>query len=395
LRDDAFPSRLRTDALTARAGTLLGACMFVAFVTGLASHLAQHPAWGLAYPTRPVQLYRVTQGVHVASGLACIPLLLVKLWSVYPRLWAWPPVRGVVHAAERLSLLVLVGSAVLQLFSGLTNIFYWYPWPFFFTTAHYWTAWVLAGSVMLHVAIKWPRIAAGWRTRLEPARVPVPDEPARDEPVPDEPVPDAPAATPGGLSRRGLLTATVAAAGTVALVTVGETVRPLAALDLLAARRPATGPQRLPVNRTARAAGVTAAARDAGYRLEISGRVRTPVQLTLAELRALPQRTAALPIACVEGWSTEATWTGVPIHVLLDLAGAPASARMRVQSIERFGRYGTSTLEADAARDRLTLLALRLNGDELAIDHGFPCRLIAPDLPGVLQTKWVRRVEVL
>jgi DMSO/TMAO reductase YedYZ molybdopterin-dependent catalytic subunit len=45
--------------------------------------------------------------------------------------------------------------------------------------------------------------------------------------------------------------------------------------------------------------------------------------------------------------------------------------------------------------DPLTLLALLLDGEPLAIDHGYPCRLIAPDRPGVLQTKWVSRLEVL
>jgi DMSO/TMAO reductase YedYZ molybdopterin-dependent catalytic subunit len=46
------------------------------------------------------------------------------------------------------------------------------------------------------------------------------------------------------------------------------------------------------------------------------------------------------------------------------------------------------------ARDPLTLLALRLNGEELSPDHGYPARLIAPNRPGVLQTKWVGRLEV-
>jgi DMSO/TMAO reductase YedYZ molybdopterin-dependent catalytic subunit len=43
----------------------------------------------------------------------------------------------------------------------------------------------------------------------------------------------------------------------------------------------------------------------------------------------------------------------------------------------------------------LTLLALRVNGEVLHPDHGFPCRIIAPSRPGVLQTKWVTRLEVL
>ena len=47
------------------------------------------------------------------------------------------------------------------------------------------------------------------------------------------------------------------------------------------------------------------------------------------------------------------------------------------------------------ADDPLSLLALDLDGDPLSLDHGYPCRLIAPSRPGVLQTKWVRRIEVL
>ena len=50
---------------------------------------------------------------------------------------------------------------------------------------------------------------------------------------------------------------------------------------------------------------------------------------------------------------------------------------------------------ANFADDPLTLLALQLNGEPLAIDHGYPGRLIAPNRPGVLQTKWVSRLEVM
>ena len=57
------------------------------------------------------------------------------------------------------------------------------------------------------------------------------------------------------------------------------------------------------------------------------------------------------------------------------------------------GAYRTSVLPA--SHTHATLLALRLNGERLALDHGFPCRIIAPSRPGVLQTKWVHRLEVL
>ena len=164
------------------------------------------------------------------------------------------------------------GRAIFQLLTGLQNIFYWYSWPFFFTTVHYWTAWVLAGSVLLHVSIKWIEIRNGWSSRLtesSPAATPS----------------DAATACrslryrasrshePAGLSRRGLLVGVAAGIGVVAATTVGETLRPLSALDVLGPRRPNIGPQQLPINRTARAAGVRAAATDPAYRLAITGRV--------------------------------------------------------------------------------------------------------------------------
>ena len=50
-------------------------------------------------------------------------------------------------------------------------------------------------------------------------------------------------------------------------------------------------------------------------------------------------------------------------------------------------------MAAPHVRSPLTLLATRLNGQVLDADHGYPVRLIAPDRPGVLQTKWVQRVR--
>src|SRR5690242_756282 len=88
LREGAFPSKLRTTRLTSQLGIALGLCFGVCFLTGLISHFIQHPAAWFWWPSRPVGLYRVTQGVHVATGLATVPLLGVKLWSVYPRLFS-------------------------------------------------------------------------------------------------------------------------------------------------------------------------------------------------------------------------------------------------------------------------------------------------------------------
>ena len=107
------------------------------------------------------------------------------------------------------------------------------------------------------------------------------------------------------------------------------------------------------------------------------------------------QQTSGLPIACVEGWSAHGEWTGVRLRDLLDAVGAPRGVAVAITSLQEHGPYRVTHLPSQYADDDLTLLALALEGEPLSIDHGYPCRLIAPNRPGVLQTKWVSRVEVL
>ncbi|MGZ6748772.1 MAG: molybdopterin-dependent oxidoreductase, partial [Nocardioides sp.] len=157
--------------------------------------------------------------------------------------------------------------------------------------------------------------------------------------------------------------------------------------------RSGDGPQGIPINKSARAARVTTTATSPSYLLTVShGDTRRT--FTRAELLALPQSTHELPIACVEGWSASGTWTGVPVRDLLDLVDAPAGSEVAVTSLQQGGYYGHTTLPGNFADDRRTLLALALDGQPLALDHGYPARLIAPDRPGVLQTKWVTSLEV-
>ena len=97
----------------------------------------------------------MTQGLHVATGIASIPLLFAKLWTVYPKLFEWPPITGVAHAIERIALVPLIAGALFLLFTGLENINLWYPWKFNFPIAHYWAAWTTIGALIVHVGAKW------------------------------------------------------------------------------------------------------------------------------------------------------------------------------------------------------------------------------------------------
>jgi DMSO/TMAO reductase YedYZ molybdopterin-dependent catalytic subunit len=184
-------------------------------------------------------------------------------------------------------------------------------------------------------------------------------------------------------------------AGALTLATVGQTIRPLRHLAVLAPRLPTQGPQGYPVNQAFSATGIPEGDVDeARYTLSVEGNVAQPLRLTLDDLRRLPQHEATLPIQCVEGWSFSARWRGVRFRDLLAQAGAAQDAEATVESLQGGGIYGTSPLNRDQAHDRDTLLALELDGEPLALDHGFPLRLIAPNRPGVQQTKWVNKVVV-
>jgi hypothetical protein len=296
-REGAFRSRLHDERVGAWLGIALGVAFGVCFVTGVLSHLIQHPPTWFGWPPRPAGLYRVTQGVHVATGIASIPLLLAKLWAVYPRLWRWPPFRSPAHLLERLSLVPLVAGSVFLLASGVISITTWYPWPFSFPAAHYWASWITVGGLIVHIGAK----ASATRRALARAASPPPSN--------------------GGLTRRAFLGTVGAALGAITIATVGQTVRPLRGLSVLAPRDPAVGPQGFPVNKSARGARVVGPATDPAYRLLIEGAVRRPQALALEDLRRLPVTEAKLPIACVDGWSATARWRGVPVRELVDLAG--------------------------------------------------------------------------
>jgi hypothetical protein len=384
-------------------GRLLGLGFLVCFGTGLLSHFLQDPLPGMAFLTRPIWLYRLTQGLHVGVGTALIPLLLAKLWTVYPLLFQWPPVRTVGGVLERAAIALLVAASFIQLGTGLTDTFQWYPQPFRFRETHFALAWALVGTLAIHIGVKLPIITRWWRRArsVDAAGMLLPVAEGEGDLRPEPRVKgvtgflqrriDGAPTPPAAVSRRAVLLGTGLASVAVVAVTGGETLPALAPFNVLAPRRLRYGPQGLPVNRTAAQAKVQRTAYDPAWRLTVSGPERSVV-LSLDDLRSMPQTDAGLPISCVEGWSTQAQWRGVPVRDLAELVGA----RDHEWLIRSFatGSYSSTILQREFAEDPLTLVALELNGAVLHVDHGYPARLISPARPGVLQTKWLTALEV-
>lgn len=401
-------SPLRGLWLTSVFGAVLLVTLPIVTVTGLLSYIAYGPQFGQAipadvgflklptfdWPTDPSWLYRLNQGLHVGLGLVLIPVVLAKLWSVIPRFFAWPPARSVAQLLERVSLILLVGGLLFEIVTGVLNIQYDYIFGFSFYTAHYYGAWVFIAGFVLHIAIKFPKMLAGLRSRS--MREVLRTSRADTEPDPYEPDGLAPAdpAEPT-ISRRGALALVGGGAVFIAVLTAGQTIGGWtrhAALLLPRGRDSGNGPNDFPVNRTAWAAGITDDVTGDSWRLTLLGD-RGPMQLDRVELSALPQHTAVLPIACVEGWSTVQTWTGVRLRDLAALAGVAEPAPALVSSIERFGAFNHAMLQANQVAHPDSLLALKVNDVDLSLDHGFPARIIVPALPGVHNTKWVGSID--
>jgi DMSO/TMAO reductase YedYZ molybdopterin-dependent catalytic subunit len=184
----------------------------------------------------------------------------------------------------------------------------------------------------------------------------------------------------------------------IGLLTVGQSVGgPLRWAALLAPHgQDVRSPDDFQVNQTAASAGIGQAETGDGWRLTLGGDGqpgRAPVVLRRADLLGMAQHTASLPIACVEGWSTDdQVWTGVRLRDLAALAGVRRPSSVLVESLERGGAFSRVVLSAGQVRDPDSLLALRVNGADLTPDHGYPARVIVPASPGVHNTKWVARL---
>ncbi|MEU2912479.1 molybdopterin-dependent oxidoreductase [Streptomyces massasporeus] len=408
MRDDPHDPRLPTSPgfwrsplrgpwFTSVLGLVLLTGITVLFVTGLLSYAAYNPNLSpvndktpdkgilgfylFAWPTNPHWLYRLNQGVHVTLGITLIPVLLAKLWSVVPRLFTLPPARSLAHALERVSLLLLVGGGLFEFVTGVLNVQLDYVFPGSFYPLHFYGAWVFIAAFVAHALLKTPTALRNLRRMRE-------EKDDLVSPRPTEPT----------VSRRGALWFVGGGSLLLFVTTVGQNFGgPLRRTALLAPHgggEPGSGPNGFQINKTAAYAGIdTAETAEDTWRLVVTGRTGT-IRLSRAQLAELPLYSSALPIACVEGWSTpDQWWRGVRLRDLAALVGYEDDPPdVFVESLQRRGAFRKAALRANQVADPRSLLALYVNGEELSPDHGHPARIIVPAAPGVLNTKWVARM---
>ena len=408
-RPSIWRSPLRGPWLTSALGLVLLWGLPVVFLTGLFSNAAYNPwlngnvvlqgrsrspldFYLFTWPAHPSWLYAVNEGIHVSLGLALIPAIIVKLWSVTPRLASPPPLSSPARALERLSLLFLVSGILFELVTGVLFEEYWVPYHFDFTSAHYYGAWVFFGALVAHTVVKFSTMRSALRTRGSLARVLRTDlehtlpEPPEDLARAQSLVPAAPSRPT--MSRRALLGVTAAGSALLGVQGIAQSVGgPIRALAFLLPRgsKPGTGPNDFPVNGSYAALGLPADT-IAHWKLRVLSNDGQRLELTRAELqRRFELHTYSLPLACREGWSTTQRWTGVRLADLAAAVGLHESVAVFLDALDG----GTATLAANQVAADESLLALNVNGVPISLDHGYPARVIVPGEIAINCLKWV------
>ncbi|HMD43677.1 MAG TPA: molybdopterin-dependent oxidoreductase [Candidatus Acidoferrum sp.] len=130
----------------------------------------------------------------------------------------------------------------------------------------------------------------------------------------------------------------------------------------------------------------------ADWRLSVDGMVARPGTFSLAQLKSYPSRSQITQLACEEGWSYIAEWTGVPLSHVLELVGIhPQASYVVYFSIDP--DWWESIDMADALHPQ-TFIAYGLNGDELPVGNGGPLRLRLPRQLGYKSVKFITHMTV-
>ena len=140
----------------------------------------------------------------------------------------------------------------------------------------------------------------------------------------------------------------------------------------------------------------------ANYRLRVSGLVKTPLELTLDQLRAMPSRTQITRHDCVEGWSCIGKWKGVQLSHVLNQVQLKPNARYLVftcadeleKTLDGTGRYYESHDLINSFHPQ-TILAYDMNGAPLTVPHGAPLRLRVERQLGYKMAKYVMKIEAV
>lgn len=128
------------------------------------------------------------------------------------------------------------------------------------------------------------------------------------------------------------------------------------------------------------------------WTLEVTGKgIVRPLYLSYNELKRMGQKREKVLLICPGFFADYAEWEGVPLETVLDRACVGSDyEKVVVKSIDGYKK----SFSREQVDQRLIFLALKVNGEVLPKEHGFPARLVAKDLYGDRWVKWITSIEV-
>jgi DMSO/TMAO reductase YedYZ molybdopterin-dependent catalytic subunit len=150
------------------------------------------------------------------------------------------------------------------------------------------------------------------------------------------------------------------------------------------------------------------------WKLAVDGLVRTPLALSLADIKARPRHEVAFTVECsgnhgfpfFTGGVGNAAWAGAPLAAVLEEAGVldngvevvfwgadAGDIELPEREVKMHQNFARSMSLADAMSPG-NILCYEMNGAGLPAPNGAPLRLIAPGWYGIANVKWLKRIEV-
>lgn len=130
----------------------------------------------------------------------------------------------------------------------------------------------------------------------------------------------------------------------------------------------------------------------ADWRVTVDGLVDRPGSLSLAQLKTYPSHSHITEVACEEGWSHIAEWTGVPLSHILDLVGTQPQAKYVVYF--SFQKDWWDSIDMADALHPQTLLTYGMNSADLPVASGGPLRMRVPRQLGYKSVKYITHLTV-
>lgn len=130
----------------------------------------------------------------------------------------------------------------------------------------------------------------------------------------------------------------------------------------------------------------------ATFQLTLDGAVERPMQLSMADLQAMPLTSMVIRHVCVEGWAAIVQWGGVRLQDLAALVQPKPEAKyVYFQSADNY----YESWDLPSALHPQTLMAYQRDGHPLAPENGAPLRLATPVKLGYKLSKWVTRISFM